>query len=96
MSTRTNRCSVTWRAKSMSAPLNNKTTTWRAERARIAGLSARPNRAPDDPELIEARRNLRALRLEEHVERVLADAPPLNDEQRNRIAALLRIGGGVR
>lgn len=70
-------------------------TTWRSERARIAGLSSRPNRPPNDPELVEARRNLRALRLQEHVEKVLAQAPPLNDEQRNRIASLLRVGGGA-
>jgi hypothetical protein len=73
-------------------PPNN---TWKSERARIAGLSARPNRPPDDPKLVEARLNLRALRLEEHVRKVLADAPPLSDEQRNRIVALLRFGGGV-
>lgn len=71
-------------------------TTWRTERARIGGLSSRPNRQPDDPELIEARRNLRALRLEEHVRKTLAEAPPLSDEQRERIAALLHVGGGDR
>lgn len=70
------------------------TTSWRTERARIAGMSSRPNRPPDDPDLIEARRNLRALRLEEHVQKVLAEAPPLSEEQRNHIAALLRVGGG--
>jgi hypothetical protein len=32
----------------------------------------------------------------EHVQKVLAEAPPLTDEQRNRIAALLRVGGGAR
>lgn len=79
----------------MSAPEESpKPTTWQAERARIAGLSSRPNRPADDPQIVEARRNLKALRLEEHVKKVLADAPPLSDEQRNRIAALLRIGGG--
>ncbi len=80
----------------MATRATTQNTTWQSERARIAGLSSRPNRSADDPELVEARRNLRALRLEEHVQKVLADAPPLNDEQRNRIAALLRVGGGVR
>jgi hypothetical protein len=81
----------------MSAPTKStKTTTWQSERARIAGLSSRPNRPPNDPAIVEARRNLKALRLEEHVTKVLADAPPLSDEQRNRIAALLRTGGGFR
>jgi hypothetical protein len=79
----------------MSAPVKNpKSTTWQSERARIAGLSGRPNRSADDPDIVEARRNLKALRLEDHVKKVLADAPPLTDEQRDRIASLLRMGGG--
>jgi hypothetical protein len=36
-----------------------------------------------------------AVTITEHVKRVLAGAPPLNDEQRNRIAALLRADGGA-
>ena len=80
----------------MSAPVKSAktTTTWQAERARIAGLSARPNRSADDPAIVEARRNLKALKLEEHVKKVLAEAPPLSDQQRSQIAALLRMGGG--
>ncbi len=68
-------------------------TTWTHERARVARLSRaikRGERPTHDPELTEARRNLRALRLEEHVQRVLAEAPPLTDEQRTRLAELLR------
>ncbi|WP_214370670.1 hypothetical protein [Pseudonocardia sp. H11422] len=38
----------------------------------------------------EARREVRALKLAEHVERVVREFPPLTDEQCNRIAALLR------
>lgn len=63
------------------------------ERGKIAAFSR--SRQPDDPELVEARRNLRALRLQDHVERVLAQAPPLTDEQCERIAALLRAGGAA-
>lgn len=66
-------------------------STWTSERARVASLTR--SRKADDPELVEARRNLRALRLEEYVTRVVAEAPPLTDEQRERIAALLRAGG---
>lgn len=62
-------------------------------RGKIAALSR--SRTPDDPELIEARRNLRAARLEDHVARVVAEAPPLTNAQRDRIAALLRSGGGA-
>ena len=59
------------------------------ERARVASLTR--SREPDDPELIDARRNLRAARLTDAVEAALAEAPPLSDEQRERIAALLRV-----
>lgn len=66
-------------------------STWTHERARIAGLSR--DRRPDDPELVDARRNLKALRLEDAVAKAVAEAPPLTSEQRDRIAALLRTGG---
>jgi hypothetical protein len=59
-------------------------------RGRVAALSR--SRHPDDPELITARRDLAALNLEQYVLRVVAEAPPLSDEQRDRIAAILRGG----
>jgi hypothetical protein len=59
-------------------------------RAKIASLTR--SRQPDDPDLVAARQNLKALRLEEHVRKVVAEAPPLTDEQRERITALLRAG----
>jgi hypothetical protein len=65
-------------------------TTWKQKRAKIAGLSR--DRKPDDPELVEARRELRAQRLAEHVDNVVAGWPPLTDAQLDRIAALLRSG----
>jgi hypothetical protein len=45
---------------------------------------------PDDPRLPELRRNLRAAELEDHVRRIVDTFPPLTNEQRNQIAALLR------
>jgi hypothetical protein len=60
-------------------------------RARIAALSR--DRAPNDPDLVEARRDLRAQRLHEHVDKVLAGWPPLTDDQCRRVAALLTAGG---
>lgn len=55
------------------------------------GPAAEPNgvEAPSAPQ-----RN-RAEMLAEHVARVVAQAPPLTDEQRERIAALLRAGGAA-
>lgn len=38
----------------------------------------------------EARRDLRAANLADHIRRVVNEAPPLTDEQRARLAALLR------
>lgn len=60
-------------------------------RARVAALSR--DRAPDDPDLLAARQSLKALRLEEHVRKALAEAPRPTDNQLARIAALLRTGG---
>lgn len=60
---------------------------WHTYRAQIAALSR--SRTPDDPELVQARQNLRAARLEEHVRNALADAPPLSQAQLDRVARLL-------
>jgi hypothetical protein len=65
--------------------------SWTQARARVAGLS-REN-APDSTVVVEAKRDLRAARLEDYVARTVAQAPPLTPEQRDRIASLLRTGG---
>lgn len=68
----------------------SETITWTSARARVASLAR--DRSDDDPVLIGARRDLRAARLEDYVRRVVAEAPPLTDEQKQRIAALLHGG----
>ncbi len=68
-------------------------SSWTHERAKVASLSR--SRSHDDAELIEARRNLKAAKLEEYVARVVATAPPLSEEQATRIASLLRPYGGA-
>ena len=68
------------------------TQSWTTERAKVASWSR--NRPADDPELIEDRQNLKALKLEEYVRNVVDQAPPLTAEQADRIAALLRPAGG--
>jgi hypothetical protein len=68
-------------------------STWTSERARIAAISRgirAGERPTNDPALEQAKRNLRALRTEEYITKVLAEAPPLTDEQRCRLAELLR------
>lgn len=61
--------------------------SWQQERARVASLSR--SRQSDDPDLIEARRRLRTERCAAYIEKVLAEAPPLTDEQRTKLAELL-------
>ncbi len=68
--------------------------SWQQERARVASLTR--SRQADDPELIEARRRLRTERTAAYIEKMLAEAPPLTDEQRARLAELLRpVRGGA-
>lgn len=62
--------------------------SWTQERARVASLTR--SRSADDPELIEARRNLRAARLDAYIRETVDAAPPLTAEQRDRLALLLR------
>lgn len=64
--------------------------SWRSERARIAALHR--SRPADDPDLLNAYRDMRAEILAEHVARVVAEVPPLTDAQCQRIAALLLAG----
>lgn len=61
--------------------------SWKTDRARVAALSR--SRAADDPALLDARRSLRAEKLEEYIGKTLATAPPLTSEQRERLALLL-------
>ena len=63
-------------------------STWQHHRDRVASLAR--NRADDDPELIEARRDLKAELLAVHVKKVVESDPPLTEDQRARIAGILR------
>lgn len=79
----------------MSSVPTDSGASWTTHRARVAGLS---HREPDDPELLDARRDLRAARAEDYITKVLAEAPPLTDQQRTRLCELLRparTGGGA-
>lgn len=63
----------------------------RSAKARLAvSIRHHPNRDHRD-----LRRDLAAANLEDYVSRVVAEAPPLTNSQRDRIAGLLRpVGGG--
>ena len=58
--------------------------SWTQDRAKVAALSR--SLPADDPELIEARRNLKAAKLEDHIAAAVAAFPPLTREQLDRIA----------
>ena len=47
-------------------------------------------RLPDDPALVDAKRGLAEAKISDYIEKVLAQAPPLTDEQRIRLAEMLR------
>lgn len=61
--------------------------SWTSERARYASLTR--SREADDPDLLAARRNLRAARAEDYIRTVVAGAPPLTPEQIERLRNLL-------
>ena len=65
-------------------------STWTQERARVASLTR--SRAVDDPDLINARRNLKAERLADYIRKTVDAAPSLTPEQRDRLALLLNSG----
>lgn len=57
-------------------------------RGKIASLTR--SRPDDDPELIAARRELAELRIARFIRETVDAAPSLTDEQRTRLADLLR------
>jgi hypothetical protein len=61
-------------------------TTWTHERAVLANATRRG----DVQAAAEARERLRAARFEERVRQLVDSAPPLTNEQRDRLALLLR------
>ena len=69
----------------------------RVASTRLAALVR--HRTPDDPDVVEATRDLRVAQLNEHVRRVVDGFPPLTPEQRSRLAALLvdgeKVGDGT-
>ncbi len=62
-------------------------------RARVGALSR--DRAPDDPDLLAARKDLAYAGLTEHAAKVVAGWPEPTDEHLQRIAGVLRAGGAA-
>lgn len=64
----------------------SKVATVAAAHARVAGLAK--NHA-DPADIDEARRDLKALKAQEYIRRLVDSAPPLSELQRARLAAFL-------
>jgi len=62
----------------------------RALSSKIAAIERHHPNADTD----QLRRDMRAAKLAEHIRRVVDVAPPLTDDQRARLTALLRPSGG--
>lgn len=62
-------------------------------RARLAALER--HRTTDDPAVTDARDELRVAKLEDHIRRVVDAAPPLTEDQKARLRALLGSAGEV-
>ena len=61
-----------------------------ADAANLAIANVTRRHGPDDPRLPGLRRDLRAIKLEQHAREVVAQSPPLTDDQVATITALLR------
>ena len=67
-------------------------------RTAIARAARAVRKRPDDMAALEklgrVRQDYAEAQLAEHIQQVVAKAPPLSDEQRGRLAALLTASGG--
>lgn len=57
-------------------------------RARHNGLKS--TLGPDHPRVLDAQRELAAAKLDEYIRKTVAEAPPLTDEQRDRLAGIFK------
>ena len=58
-----------------------------------AGIARASKRTGDPISAADKRRDYAAAKLEDYIRRIVDQAPPLTEDQRSRIAALLRTGG---
>ena len=82
------RAAVTRKGTVPALPEAHSLKQMRADIARASKRTGDPMSAADK------RRDYAAAKLEDYIRRVVETAPPLTQDQRSRIAALLRSGGG--
>jgi hypothetical protein len=63
---------------------------WASKRGRANAL--RRYRSADDPEVLDAVRDLRLARAEDYIQQLVDQAPPLTPAQRRQLAAVLLRG----
>jgi len=63
-------------------------TTWKQTRGKLARRSR--DLPPGHPEIVKLRTDLKVDRAAEYIQKLLDEAPTLDDAQRNRLAELLR------
>lgn len=63
-------------------------TTPQRRRA-VATLAALQRHQPESERTAGARRDVHAIAIEEHIQRLVDEAPPLSPDQRSRLAVLL-------
>lgn len=71
-------------------------TTWMQKRGKLARLSR--DLPADHPDIVALRTELKLDRAAEYITKLIADTPPLTDEQRTRLTELLkpvRVAGGA-
>ena len=71
----------------MTAPSKSVSTA----RARLAGLTR--HRSAGDPKVADAARELKALTLEEHIQKTVSAWPELTNDQMARLSGLFRTAG---
>jgi hypothetical protein len=70
--------------------IRNEVYKHRGRNAAFARAVRNGERAVDDPEVIDTRQKLAEARISRYIDKILSEAPPLNDEARRRISELLR------
>lgn len=70
----------------------NDSTTDEKHIIRLRGKYAMAVRRGDPEKIAETKRNLATANLEKYISKVVADAPPLTEDQREHLAALLSGG----
>lgn len=71
------------------SPIDN-VTHYRAKVGALSRAVKNGERPRNDPALAKARQDLAAAKVADYINRTLADAPPLTNEQRTRLAELLK------